>query len=129
MSAPVVGGAPDVDHPESLNPYLYGFSNPYLYSDPTGMFTMVEVGISLDIQDVLQVMKTFAVQQVKEAMGERDFGGYVYDPDGDGHALRYSEFIAPLIKAVQEEQAARLALEARVKAMEDAGAGAKSPAR
>ncbi len=68
-------------------------------------------------------------QQVKEAMGERDFGGYVYDPDGDGHALRYSEFIAPLIKSVQEEQAARLALEARVKAMEDAGAGAKSPAR
>lgn len=41
-------------------------------------------------------------QQVKEVLGDRDFGGYVYDQEADAHALRYSEFIAPLIKAVQE---------------------------
>lgn len=50
-------------------------------------------------------------QQVKEAMGTRDFAGYVYDQEADAYALRYSEFIAPIIKAVQE-------LAARVEALE-----------
>ncbi len=57
-------------------------------------------------------------QQVKQALGERDFAGYVYDETTDTHGLRYSEFIAPLISAVQE-------LTARVDELERA----KKPAR
>lgn len=57
-------------------------------------------------------------QQVKEVLDEanvEDFGGWVLidknDPDSE-QALRYEEFISPLIKAVQE-------LTARVKSLED----------
>jgi hypothetical protein len=58
-------------------------------------------------------------QEVKQAVDEAgvsDFGGWVIsdvnDPDGQ-QALRYEEFVSPLIKAVQE-------LSARVKALEEA---------
>ena len=54
-------------------------------------------------------------QEVKEALeeaGVSDFGGWVEKEDST-QALRYEEFISPLIKAVQE-------LSARVKALEEA---------
>ena len=54
-------------------------------------------------------------QEVKEALdkaGVEDFGGWVNQEDNT-QALRYEEFIAPLIKAVQE-------LSARIKAIEEA---------
>ena len=64
-------------------------------------------------------------QEVKAAMGGRDFAGYLYDPDTDTHGLRYGEFIAPMVKAmqelhgqVQEERQARLALEQRLAVLE-----------
>lgn len=48
----------------------------------------------------------FTSQQVKQAMDKLgiDFGGYVYDPDTDVYGLRYDEFIAPIVRAVQEQQ-------------------------
>jgi hypothetical protein len=56
------------------------------------------------------------VKSVLDAAGVADFGGWVIsdvaDPEGQ-QALRYEEFISPLIKAVQE-------LTARVKAIEEA---------
>ena len=57
-------------------------------------------------------------QQVEDALGGRDFAGYIHDEATDVYALRYHEFIAPLIKALQEEHAARLALEDRLAAIE-----------
>ena len=46
-------------------------------------------------------------QQVNQAVTDAgltatEFAGYTYDPETDQHGLRYQEFIAPLIKAVQE---------------------------
>lgn len=44
-------------------------------------------------------------QEVKEALGDTDFGGWVSEDVTDENAtqsLRYDQFIAPLIKAVQE---------------------------
>jgi hypothetical protein len=52
-------------------------------------------------------------QDVKTALGNRDFGGYIYDQESDSYGLRYSQFIAPLVKAVQE-------LTARIEALEGA---------
>jgi hypothetical protein len=58
-------------------------------------------------------------QEVKQAVDDsdvEDFGGWVISDvnDSEGQqALRYEEFISPLIKAVQE-------LTARVKALEEA---------
>jgi hypothetical protein len=53
---------------------------------------------------------------VKEAIGDRDFGGYIKtdiaDPDSE-EALRYDEFISPLIKAIQELSAKVAELEAK----------------
>jgi hypothetical protein len=41
-------------------------------------------------------------QEVKEVLGDIDFGGYVYDEETDTMALRYDQFISPMIKAIQE---------------------------
>lgn len=46
-----------------------------------------------------------AAQDVKQVMDEQhtgDFGGYIYDPETDIHSLRYNEFIAPIITAIQQ---------------------------
>lgn len=59
-------------------------------------------------------------QEVKRVLGDVDFGGYVYDSETDQHALRYDQFIAPLIKAVQELTSEVEALRARIAALESA---------
>jgi len=41
-------------------------------------------------------------QQVKEVLGNKDFGGFVHDKETDMMSLRYDQFISPLIKAIQE---------------------------
>lgn len=46
-----------------------------------------------------------SAQQVKAAMDElgiADFAGYIHDPEADKHALRYNEFIGPMIAAIHE---------------------------
>ena len=47
-------------------------------------------------------------QDVKKTLGKKDFGGYVdgkyKDPVNGLLGLRYGEFIAPMIKAIQEQQ-------------------------
>jgi hypothetical protein len=41
-------------------------------------------------------------QQVKEVLGDQDFGGFVYSEESDTFGVRYDQFIAPMIKAIQE---------------------------
>ena len=60
----------------------------------------------------------FVAQQVKQAMGGQDFAGFIFDPTEDVYGLRYAEFIAPLVKAVQE-------LSARVRELEQQLAGTR----
>lgn len=46
-----------------------------------------------------------SAQQVKAAMDElgvADFAGYIHDTETDVYALRYAEFVGPLVAAVQE---------------------------
>lgn len=46
-----------------------------------------------------------SAQQVKAALDElgvADFAGYIHDPETDVYALRYSEFIGPIVAALQE---------------------------
>jgi len=45
----------------------------------------------------------FSAQSIAEIAGS-GFGGYVYDEETDQHSLIYTEFIAPLVRAVQEQQ-------------------------
>jgi len=53
-------------------------------------------------------------QDVKETLGGKDFAGYIYNEENDAHGLRYTEFVAPLIKAIQELTAKVALLEAEV---------------
>ena len=54
------------------------------------------------------------VKQAMEGLECDDFAGWVYDTDSDTYALRMAEFIAPLIKAVQELAARVEELEAQL---------------
>lgn len=62
--------------------------------------------------------------EVKQALGDKDFGGYIKtdptDPDSE-EALRYDQFIAPLIKAVQELSARVAELEGKLGQQVDNG--------
>lgn len=53
-------------------------------------------------------------QEVAAALGDHDFAGYIDDAETGTKGLRYNEFIAPLIAAIQ-------ALAARVNALENSG--------
>lgn len=63
------------------------------------------------------------VKAAVEALGAGDFAGWVMDDPTDPDSrqgLRYDQFIAPLIKAVQEQQALITRLQERVAALEPA---------
>jgi RHS repeat-associated protein len=64
--------------PESGNLYQFAYGNPHVYSDPTGMITLSELNFAINTQDVLQGMKTWAVQEVKEEFAGT-VRGYVAD--------------------------------------------------
>ncbi len=57
--------------PESLNGYVFARSNPHVYSDPLGLFTISEVNIVNAIENVLGSidvqLKRYAVDEAKEA--------------------------------------------------------------
>jgi hypothetical protein len=72
--------------------------------------------------------------EVKAAMGDKDFGGYVEDAESGRKGLRYSQIVSVLIKAVQElhgqvreERQERLALAQRLAMLEMALAPIGAP--
>jgi hypothetical protein len=63
----------------------------------------------------------FIAQEVKAAIPEGvDFGGFVQEPNEGMMSLRYHEFIGPLVKAIQEQQALITQLQADVAALKGA---------
>lgn len=52
------------------------------------------------IEDDGRIHYGLIAQEVAETLAGKSFGGHVLE--GDRHALRYDQFIAPLVKAVQE---------------------------
>lgn len=65
-------------------------------------------------------------QDVEMALAGRDFAGFVRDAETGLCGLRYQEFIAPMIAAVQELVARLNALEARIAALEAASRDRKT---
>ena len=64
--------------PEGLHPYNYADCNPYVYSDPSGEFTMVEINLVTFLQFTLQTLRGVAVNEAKYwAIGKvgEAFGG------------------------------------------------------
>ena len=75
------------------------------------------------ITDVAGVRNHYGLlaQEVKTVLGDTDFGGWVLDDVDDAdsvQSLRYDQFVAPLIKAIQEQNALIEALTARVATLE-----------
>lgn len=58
----------------------------------------------------------FIAQEVKEALGERDFGLFTQDAETGECGLRYDQFAAPFAKVLQEAMARIETLEARLAA-------------
>jgi len=55
--------------PGSSNPYQFVYNNPYVYSDPTGEFSIMELNTTIKVQDALrtysqQVARDFLEEQV-----------------------------------------------------------------
>lgn len=57
-------------------------------------------------------------QEVEVALSNTDFGGFIYDTESDNYFLAYSEFISPMIKAIQEQQEIIKSLELRIETLE-----------
>jgi RHS repeat-associated protein len=49
--------------PESFNPYQFVYNNPYIYSDPMGMFTLSELNVSQRIQDILRDIQSSTLRR------------------------------------------------------------------
>lgn len=99
-----------LDFINSLNPvsYKYNIGGIDYITNEDGSHTEVEVPGQRTHYGLI-------AQEVKQALDEagvEDFGGWIQQEDNT-QALRYEEFISPLIKAIQE-------LTARVKALEEA---------
>ena len=77
---------------------------------------IIETGIINGVEEVINIYSEenyirthygLISQEVKTVLDNLklstdDFAGYIYEKDKDKYGLRYTEFIAPLIKAVQE---------------------------
>lgn len=57
---------PNEQSPEAMNPYQAMYNNPYLYSDPTGMFTIMEMNANFSVQNSLEAARTYAGNEVKQ---------------------------------------------------------------
>ncbi|MEM6550737.1 MAG: RHS repeat-associated core domain-containing protein [Planctomycetota bacterium] len=52
--------------PETYHPFKFANNNPHLYSDPTGLFSIVEINIGQVIQSSLQGIRSAAIRQAKD---------------------------------------------------------------
>jgi len=57
--------------PETQHPYNYANDNPYIYSDPSGQFTIIEINISTAIESSLQGFKTYAINRAKSYITDK----------------------------------------------------------
>jgi hypothetical protein len=97
---------------------------PVAYKFKVGKNDVLADGSVVPVAGVRQHFGLLA-QDVKHAAGAVDFGGWILTDTADAESpqgLRYDEFISPLIKAIQEQQAIITALTARVEALEGAQA-------
>jgi len=60
----------------------------------------------------------FLAQDVKQALGDADYGLYIYNEESDEHGLRYDQFAPVLVKTLQEAMTRIEALETRLAALE-----------
>jgi RHS repeat-associated protein len=57
--------------PESFNPYQFVYNNPYVYSDPTGMFTITELNVADVIDRILRGIEQNTKYQFQQGVKEK----------------------------------------------------------
>jgi RHS repeat-associated protein len=57
---------PTEQQPESMNPYQFAYQNPLVYSDPSGMFTILELNSSQSIQKILDASQQALYNQLRQ---------------------------------------------------------------
>jgi RHS repeat-associated protein len=60
--------------PESTNPYQFVYNNPFVYSDPTGMFSISEIQTAQQIDNILQQTQSIVARQAYEYFVDRAKG-------------------------------------------------------
>jgi RHS repeat-associated protein len=60
--------------PESFDPYQFVYDNPYIFTDPTGMFTLIEINFNLSTQNALSTLETYINYQAKEYLKQKAEG-------------------------------------------------------
>ena len=56
----------DIERPETFNEYTFALSNPWVYRDPTGAFTVTGLTVGMSVNDLLGAIRTAAVQYIKD---------------------------------------------------------------
>jgi RHS repeat-associated protein len=74
--------------PESSNPYQFVYNNPHVYSDPTGMFSIMELNSTISVQDALSALKTYASNEIK---------GYFKNKIGEAMADSFTGIVKRLL--------------------------------
>ena len=60
-----------LEQPETLHPYLFVEGNPQLYTDPTGLFTLIEINISINIQTNARLVNTAVINHLRRFAREK----------------------------------------------------------
>ncbi|MCL4267259.1 MAG: hypothetical protein KJ069_29035 [Anaerolineae bacterium] len=64
---------PVFERPETFNPYVFALSNPHVYRDPSGFFSLVSISVSQSIQSTLRQLPRAAfrliLDQAKDEVG------------------------------------------------------------
>jgi len=56
--------------PESFHPYQFAYNNPYVYSDPTGMITVMELNARETLENVVQNgIRTYSLAEIEATLG------------------------------------------------------------
>ncbi len=97
-----------LDFIKSLRPVSYKWKD-YQYDHEIPVTIVNEDGTRDEGTEIRHVEKSYTrrhygliSQEVKEALGDKDFAGYIDDASTGKKGLRYHEFISPIIKSIQE---------------------------
>jgi RHS repeat-associated protein len=55
---------PNLHNPESMHPYAFAQGNPHLYRDPTGLFSVVSVNVTMSAQSIMASAQSWAARLV-----------------------------------------------------------------
>jgi len=52
-------------HPETFNSYVFAANNPFVFVDPSGEFSLIEISVSGVIQSSMQALRTIVINEAK----------------------------------------------------------------